>query len=271
MIFGMDYAASSFYELLRLKHPYLLPQINLEPKPISPTGGDDVMGHLTSVPHGTTILALKYRDGVAIGGDRRATEGFQVSARRIEKVYKADEHSAIAIAGAAGPCLEMAKLFQIELEHYEKLEGVSLTTEGKANKLAQLVKTNFPFAVQGLIVIPIFVGFDMRRSEGRIFKYDVTGGRYEETEYYAAGSGGKDARNSMKKLYKRDMTEEEAIKVTLEALYDAAEEDVGTAGPDLIKGIYPTVKTVTKQGINDVTEVKLKDFYTELIELKRGK
>ena len=260
----MDYASCSFYELLRSKHPSLLPQINLEQK-------EEAKEHFNSVPHGTTILALKYREGVVIGGDRRATEGFQVSARRIEKVYKADEYSAIAIAGAAGPCIEMAKLFQTELEHYEKLEGISLTTEGKANKLTQLVKSNLPFAAQGLIVIPIFVGFDIRCGEGRIFKYDITGGRYEETEYYATGSGGKDARNSMKKLYKKDMSEEEAIKVALEALHDAAEEDVGTAGPDLIRGIYPTVKTVTKKGISDVPEAQLKNFYAELIELKRGK
>jgi proteasome beta subunit len=198
-----------------------------------------------------------------------ATEGYQVSARRIEKVYRADEYSAIAIAGAAGPCIELARLFQIELEHYEKLEGAKLSTEGKANKLSQMVKGNLPMAIQGLIVIPIFVSYDLKRSEGRIFKYDITGGRYEETEYYATGSGGKDARNTMKKMYKRDMTQEEALSLTLEALYDAAEEDVATAGPDLLRGIYPTVKTVTRQGLQDVDEQRIKQIYNTIIERRR--
>jgi proteasome beta subunit len=214
-------------------------------------------------------LSLRYGEGAVIGGDRRATEGFQISARRIEKVYKADDYSAIAIAGAAGPCIEMARLFQIELEHYEKLEGETLSTEGKANKLSQMVKGNLPMAVQGLIVIPIFVSYDLKRAEGRIFKYDITGGRYEETEYYATGSGGKDARSTMKKLYKRDMTEDEAISLTLEALYDAAEEDVATAGPDQLRGIYPTIKTVTKQGLQDVDESRIKQLYTTMIERRR--
>jgi proteasome beta subunit len=198
-----------------------------------------------------------------------ATEGFQVSARRIEKVYKADEYSAIAIAGAAGPCIELARLFQTELEHYEKLEGAKLSTDGKANKLGQMVKANLAMAVQGLIVIPIFVSYDLKRQEGRIFKYDITGGRYEETEYYATGSGGKDARNTMKKSYKRDMTEDEAVALALEALYDASEEDVATAGPDLIRGIYPTIKMVTRQGIQDVDEQRIKQVYNIIIERRR--
>jgi proteasome beta subunit len=224
----------------------------------------------TLIPKGTTILALRYRDGAVIGGDRRATEGFQISARRIEKVYKSDDYSAIAIAGAAGPCIEMARLFQIELEHYEKLEGETLSTEGKANKLSQMVKGNLPMAIQGLIVVPIFVSYDLKRLEGRIFKYDITGGRYEETDYYATGSGGKDARSTMKKLFKRDMTEDEAISLALESLYDAAEEDVATAGPDLLRGIYPTVKTVTKQGLQDIEEKRIKQLYNTIIERRRS-
>ena len=157
---------------------------------------------MPGVPTGTTILALRYADGVIIAGDRQATEGYQVAHRRIEKVYKTDEHSAVAIAGAAGPAIEMARLFQTELEHYEKVEGDGLSLEGKANKLGQMIRMNLPMAMQGLVVVPIFAGYDLRRAEGRIFKYDVTGGRYEETDYYATGSGGKDARNTLKKLYR---------------------------------------------------------------------
>jgi proteasome beta subunit len=221
--------------------------------------------------HGTTVLALKYRDGVIIAGDRMATEGYQVSARRIDKVYKVDEHSAIAIAGAAGPCIELARLFQTELEHYEKLEGGELSTDGKANKLAQMVKGNLPMAFQGLVIIPIFVGYDLKRNEGRIFKYDITGGRYEETDYFSTGSGGKDARTTMKKLYHSEMAENDAVRTALEALYDAAEEDIGTGGPDLVRGIYPTVKTVTVKGVIDIDDPQIRQVCEQLIETrKRG-
>ena len=198
-----------------------------------------------------------------------ATEGYQVSGRRIEKVYKVDEHSAIAIAGAAGPCIELARLFQTEMEHYEKLEGVELSTDGKANKLSQMIKANLPMAFQGLIVIPLFVGYDLSKGKGRIFKYDITGGRYEELDHYATGSGGKDARNTLKKFYKDRMKEEDVVRLTLEALYDAADEDIGTGGPDLIRGIYPTVKTVTGKGITDVEEDRIKRMYTELLEARK--
>lgn len=184
-------------------------------------------------------------------------------------MYKADDYSAIAIAGVAGPCIEMAKLFEVELTHYEKLEGVPLSLEGKANKLSQMVKANLPMAMQGLVVVPIFVGYDARSGGGKIFKYDVTGGRYEETDYYATGSGGKDARSTMKKLYRDGMTEGEAIAVGLEALIDAAEEDVGTGGPDFIRGVFPTVKLAAMAGLQDVPEVRIREVCQAIIDRRR--
>jgi proteasome beta subunit len=257
---------SSFYDWLSAHHPDALPGVRMRAEE---SGNEGLRSSMIS--HGTTVLALKFRDGVIIAGDRMATEGYQVSARRIEKVYKVDEHSAIAIAGAAGPCIELAKLFQTELEHYEKLEGAELSTDGKANKLSQMVKGNLPMAFQGLVVIPIFVGYDLKRNEGRIFKYDITGGRYEETDYFSTGSGGKDARTTMKKLYQPGLNETEAVRTALEALYDAAEEDIGTGGPDLIRGIYPTVKTVTVKGVIDIDENQIRQNYERLIETrKRG-
>ena len=262
MEFRADPFSSSFYDFLTAHYPHLLPSNSRKLSGELPTLSE-------FVPHGTTVLSIKYQEGVLVAGDRRATEGFQVSGRRIEKVYKIDEHSAIAIAGAAGPCIELAKLFQTEMEHYEKLEGVELSTEGKANKLSQLVKANLPMAFQGLIVIPIFTGYDLTKREGRIFKYDITGGRYEETDHYATGSGGKDARNTIKKFYKDRMKEEEAVRLALEALYDAADEDIGTGGPDLIRGIYPTVKTVTEKGISDISEERIKGIYKELIDHRK--
>jgi proteasome beta subunit len=238
------YLGSSFWELLKADAPDLLPSIDLEPGAELPP----------SATHATTVLALKVADGVVMIGDRMATEGFHVSDRRIEKVFKADERTLIAIAGVAGPCLEAVRLFQTELEHYEKIEGERLVLEGKANKLAQMVRANFPQALQGLVVIPILAGYDDRTGAGRIFKYDLTGGRYEEEDYYATGSGGREAKAALKKLYRSGLPTDEGIRVGIEALLDAADEDVGTGGPDLTRGIFPTVKVITGQGIQEVPE-----------------
>ncbi len=228
-------------------------------------------GSALTVPQATTVLAIKYQQGVVIAGDRRATEGFQIADRRIEKVFKIDEYSAMAIAGAAGPCIEMAKLFQTELEHYEKLEGMALSCEGKANKLGQMVKANLPMVFQGLVVMPLYVGYDLKRGEGRIFKYDITGGRYEESDYHAIGSGGKDARNTMREHFQRQLPEAEALKLALMSLYNAADDDVGTGGPDLVRGIYPTAKLVNSQGITDVPNDKIRAVYDVLLAARRSK
>ncbi|MGQ0694802.1 MAG: proteasome subunit beta [Nitrospiraceae bacterium] len=222
------------------------------------------------VPHATTVLAIKYQDGVVIVGDRRATEGFQIADRRIEKVFKIDELSAMAIAGAAGPCIELAKLFQTELEHYEKLEGMPLSCEGKANKLGQMVKANLPMVFQGLVVMPLYVGYDLKRAEGRIFKYDITGGRYEESDYHAIGSGGKEARNTIREHFQKNLSEADALKLALVSLYNAADDDIGTGGPDLVRGIYPTSKFVTAQGIIDVSDDKIRDVYNSVIAERRS-
>lgn len=237
-----DYATSSFMEVLRQQAPHLLPGS------LPPEAG------VPEVPHGTTVLAMRYRDGVIMAGDRQATAGYQVASRRIEKIFKSDDLSGMGIAGAAGPAMEMAKLFQTELEHYEKVEGDNLSLEGKANKLGQMVRMNLPAAMQGLAVVPIFAGFDEKAGVGRLFKYDVTGGRYEETNYEAQGSGSKDARDALKKLWRRDLSRDEALRVALEALWDAADEDVGTGGFDLVRGIFPTVKTITRSGFDSVVD-----------------
>ena len=257
-----DYATSSFSEVLRRSAPHLLP-------PPSTWTGQDPQG-LPPVPHGTTVLAVRYRDGVVMAGDRQASEGYQVAHRRIEKIFKADDLSAVGIAGAAGPAMEMARLFQTELEHYEKVEGENLSLEGKANRLGQMIRVNLPMAMQGLVVVPIFAGFDEKAGVGRLFKYDVTGGRYEETDYFAQGSGGKDARDSLKKRFKRDMGKDEAVRITVEALLDAADEDLGTGGPDLMRGIFPTVKTITRSGISDLPDEDIRR-HCEAILNDRGR
>lgn len=265
-----DNQCSSFFDFLTQSHPELTPAARWGVSlPHDRSSDPDRRHDWASVTHGTTVLALKYERGVVIGGDRRATEGFQVAARRMEKVFKTDDYSAMAIAGAAGPCIEMAKLFNIELEHYEKLDGVQLSCEGKANRLGQMVKANLPMVFQGLVVIPLFVGYDLARKEGRIFKYDITGGRYEETEFHAVGSGGKDARTTIKERFRKGLSEQDAIRIGLLALSNAAEEDVGTGGPDPIRKIYPSMKLVDAQGVTDVDEAQLAVLCQELIESQR--
>ncbi len=262
---------SSFFDFVSKHHPGLtLGSHGVPPANRPPVDQGRATGPMT-VPHATTVLAIKYQQGVVIAGDRRATEGFQIADRRIEKVFKIDELSAMAIAGAAGPCIEMAKLFQTELEHYEKLEGMPLSCEGKANKLGQMVKANLPMVFQGLVVMPLYVGYDLKRSEGRIFKYDITGGRYEESDYHAIGSGGKDARNTMREYFEKNLSEPDALKLALTSLYNAADDDVGTGGPDLVRGIYPTAKFVTAQGITDVPDEKIRAVYDSLIATRRSR
>ncbi|MFN2490306.1 MAG: proteasome subunit beta [Actinomycetota bacterium] len=246
---------SSFSDLVRSHAPELLPQREID-RPVH-------------APEGTTVLALRYEGGVIVAGDRRATEGFQIAHRSIEKVFEADDTSAVAIAGAAGPAVEIVRLFQTELEHYEKVEGDRLTLEGKANKLSQMIRANLPAAMQGLIVVPLFAGFDEARRAGRIFKYDVTGGRYEEDDYHATGSGGKDARSSLKKRYRHDLGLDEAVKISIEALFDAADEDVGTGGPDLVRGIYPTVAAISATGIVEISEDEIRRLFEEIIADRR--
>jgi len=263
---------SSFFDFLSKHHPGLTPGGHggvpadrwAQPEPAR-SGGP------MAVPHATTVLAIKYQQGVVIAGDRRATEGFQIADRRIEKVFKIDEFSAMAIAGAAGPCIEMARLFQTELEHYEKLEGMQLSCEGKANKLGQMVKANLPMVFHGLVVMPLYVGYDLKRAEGRIFKYDLAGGRYEESDYHAIGSGGKDARNTMREYFQKNLPEPDALKLALTALYNAADDDVGTGGPDLVRGIYPTAKFVTAQGIADVADDRIRSVYDNMIAVRRSR
>jgi proteasome beta subunit len=247
---------SSFSDLVRMQLPELLPR------------AQGVSGQIVPA-EGTTVLALRFADGVVVAGDRRATEGFQIAHRSIEKVFAADDTSAVAVAGAAGPAVEMVRLLQTELEHYEKVEGDRLTLEGKANKLSQMVRAHLPAAIQGLVVVPLFAGYDEGRREGRIFKYDVTGGRYEEDDYHATGSGGKDARSSLKKRYRHGLAREEAVKFAIEALFDAADEDVGTGGPDLMRGIFPTIVAISKDGITEVPEDDVRRLFEELIADRR--
>jgi len=221
------------------------------------------------ITHGTTILALRYADGVVMAGDRRATEGHSIAHRRIDKVFAADRRSGVAIAGAAGPAVEMVRLFQTQLEHYEKVEGGLLSLEGKANQLSQMLRNNFPLALQGLVVVPLFAGWDDPRQKGRIFTYDITGGRYEEADHHATGSGGRDARTAIKLGWKEALTRSEALDLAIVGLWEAADEDSATGGPDPIRGIYPSVATITASGFEQVAESEIAERFAALIE-RRG-
>lgn len=236
---------SSFSEFLAATAPDLLPGRQLSRRAGEPGSATPVIS-----PHGTTIVAAVFRGGVLIAGDRRATSGNVIAQRDMEKVFVVDDYSAVGIAGAAGVGVEMVRLFTVELQHYEKIEGVSLSLDGKANKLAGMIRGNLDFAMQGLAALPLFVGYDVHAADpdrgGRIVSYDVAGGRYEESVGYAAiGSGSVFARSSMKKLHDPGLDADAAIRATMEALYDAADDDTATAGPDPVRRIYPVVVTVT--------------------------
>jgi len=199
-------------------------------------------------PHGTTIVAATFPGGVVMAGDRRATMGNIIAQRDIEKVFPADEYSVVGIAGSAGIAVEIVRLFQVELEHYEKIEGSVLSLDGKANRLATLIRSNLGMAMQGLAVVPLFAGYDMDAGQGRIFSYDVTGGRYEETAFFSVGSGSLFAKGSLKKLYRDDLDETECATVVVQALYDAADDDSATGGPDLTRRIFPVVRVISAEG-----------------------
>jgi proteasome beta subunit len=261
---------ASFADLVRRTLPEALPAPPLRgSEPGTPfgqaPGGPWGRGERIDLPHGTTILAIRHEEGVVIAGDRRATEGFHIAHRSIEKVFATDDSSAVAIAGVAGPAIDMVRLFQTELEHYEKMEGERLTLEGRANKLAQFLRAHLPQAMQGLVVVPIFAGFDERRGQGRIFTYDVTGGRYEESDYAATGSGGRDARATIKKRYRPGASREEVVKIALEALFDASEEDVGTGGPDVLRKIYPNIATISAEGFQEVPDDEIGSLFDALL------
>ncbi len=235
--------SSSFTEFLASAAPDLLPSSRRLPAAAVP-----------EAPHATTIVSIVHPGGVVMAGDRRATMGNLIAQRDIEKVFPADEFSAVGMAGTAGVGIELIRLFQVELEHYEKIEGTVLSLEGKANRLATMIRGNLGLAMQGLAVVPLFAGYDLETGAGRIFSYDVTGGRYEESNFYSIGSGSVFARGAMKKLYREGLSEADAVRVGVEALYDAADDDSATGGPDLTRRIFPVVAAVSASGYRRLSD-----------------
>jgi proteasome beta subunit len=250
----MAAGSSSFAEFLGTHSPALLPS----GRPLPP-------GTQMDAVHGTTIVALTFAGGVLMAGDRRATMGNVIAQKDIEKVFAADESSCVGIAGTAGLAVEMVKLFQVELEHYEKIEGAQLSVDGKANRLSTLLRGNLAMAMQGLAVVPLFAGYDTETSGGRIFSYDVTGGRYEEHRHHGVGSGSMFARGALKKLWREDLTPTEAITVAIESLYDAADDDSATGGPDLARGILPMVAVVDVEGYRRIPESELEPIVRSVV------
>ena len=246
--------SSSFTDFVARVSPDVLPSSRTS------AGG---LGDLT--PHGTTIVAATFPGGVVMAGDRRATMGNIIAQRDIEKVFAADEFSIIGIAGAAGLAVELVGLFQVELEHYEKIEGAPLSLVGKANRLATMIRLNLGLAMQGLVVVPLFAGWDELTEEGRIFSYDATGGRYEEHAYFSVGSGSVFARGSLKKLYRSDFDADEAALAVIQALYDAADDDSATGGPDLTRKIFPVVWAATEDGVQRLSNEQITEMVTRLM------
>ena len=255
----MTPGSSSFTEFLATYSPELLPG-----KRVLPTGA------VPDSPHGTTIVALSFPGGVVMAGDRRATMGNYIANREIEKVFPADGYSCVGIAGTAGVAVELVRLFQVELEHYEKIEGALLSLDGKANRLATMIRGNLGLAMQGLAVVPLFAGYDLDQDKGRIFSYDVTGGRYEEHEHHSVGSGSVFARGALKKLWRPELEAAQAVRVAVEALYDAADDDSATGGPDMNRRIWPVVATVTDEGYSRWDDERLGRLVEEVVEGRRG-
>ncbi len=231
-----------------------------------PTGAFDA----AQITHGTTVVAIRYANGVVMAGDRRATTGHLISHRSIEKVFPADSYSGIAIAGAAGPAMQMVRLFQLQLEHYEKVEGSPLSLDGKANQLSQMLRNHMPAAMQGLGVVPLFAGYDARQGQGRLFQFDMTGGRYEERDYAATGSGGLHASTVVKLRHHGGIGADEAIDVVVEALFQAADEDSATGGPDPVRGIYPVIATITAEGFERLADEDVASRTSTLISRLGG-
>jgi len=250
--------SASFADFLQEHDPRLLP------------GGRAVPpGTVPDAPHGTTIVAVEFDGGVVMGGDRRATMGSMIANREIEKVFGADEYSCVGIAGSAGIAIELVRLFQVELEHYEKIEGTLLSLEGKANRLASMLRGNLPMAMQGLVVVPLFAGYDVDDRTGRIYSYDATGGCYAERHHHSVGSGSLFARGSLKKLWRPGLDPAAAVRVVVEALYDAADDDSATGGPDLNRRIWPVVGVVDVEGYRRVDDGTLGDVIRQVVDDRR--
>lgn len=251
--------SASFTEFLAEHEPHLIPSRRGLPP-----------GATIDAPHGTTIVTLTYDGGVLMAGDRRATMGNIIANRDMEKVFATDEFSVVGIAGTAGLAIELVRLFQVELEHYEKIEGTLMSLEGKANRLASMIRGNLGMAMQGLSVVPVFAGFDHQGGHGRVFSYDVTGGCYEEHDHHSVGSGSLFARGALKKLYRPDMTIDEAVRVAVEALWDAADDDSATGGPDVGRRIWPTVALVDSDGARFVPDDGVAPVVDAIVDDRRG-
>ncbi|MDR1442592.1 MAG: proteasome subunit beta [Bifidobacteriaceae bacterium] len=247
---------NSFLEFVRQAAPETLAGVTgLNGQDVAGTSNSGGRPGLAQTASATTIVALAYKDGLVMAGDRRATVGNQIASRDIEKVYPADSWTAIGLAGVAGLSLQLVRLFQLELEHYEKIEGVALSLRGKANRLATMVRAQLDLAMKGLAVVPLLGGWDGTRP--RIFAFDVTGGSYEEREYAAIGSGAVFAKGSLKKLHRPAATARTAIRAALTALNDAADDDAATGGVDRARDIYPVVARVDSRGYHRVPDGEL--------------
>lgn len=258
--------SSSFTEFLAAHRPELLSTRRVLP--------DGVRAAPDQVPHGTTVLALSYRDGVLIAGDRRATMGNVIAQRDLEKVHPADDHTAVAFAGTVGLALDMVKLYQVELTHFEKIEGVAMTLDGKARRLAGMIRQNLGQAMQGLAVVPLLTGYDPSAPEGergRIFSFDIAGGLYEKTGFHAEGSGSPYARGALKKLFRKGLDRREAALTALQALWDAADDDSATGGPDISRRIFPIVSVITEDGFERLSEPETEALSREMVEQRRNR
>ncbi|MCK2216417.1 proteasome subunit beta [Actinomadura sp. ATCC 31491] len=250
--------SSSFTEFVSSYAPELLPRRD---EVLATPIGDQV-------PHATTIVAATFAGGVIMAGDRRATSGNVISQRDVQKVFRTDDYSCMGIAGTASTGIEFARLFRVELEHYEKLEGRTMSVAGKANRLATMIRGNLAMAMQGLVVVPLFAAYDPDKDEGRIFSYDVAGGPYERDRFDAIGSGSIFARGSLKKLYRDGSSADDMAMTLIQALYDAADDDSATGGPDVTRKIWPIVGVIDADGFRRLTDEQVSGYVDQMLEAR---
>ncbi|MFC4587134.1 proteasome subunit beta [Sphaerisporangium corydalis] len=254
----LDTGSTSFTEFVRSYAPGLLPgRFESLATPVT-----------DQIPHATTIVAATFAGGVVMAGDRRATAGNYISQKDMEKVFRTDDYSCMGIAGTASTGIEMARVYQVELEHYEKREGRELSVEGKANRLANMVRGNLPMAMQGMVVVPLFAAYDDNRDAGRIFSYDVGGGPYEQSGYASIGSGSLFARGALKKLYRENAPLEDIVLSCVHALYDAADDDSATGGPDVSRKIWPLISVITDEGYRRLSDEEVEGYVRQVLDLR---
>lgn len=222
---------------------------------------------------GTTILALRYRDGVMVAGDRRATAGHTVLYDRADKVIPIDDYSLMAISGSPAMAFEIARILEHSFQYHRRRQLQEMSIEAKLRRLSLLIRDNLPMAVQGIgAVIPIFATYDQEADLGRIYFYDVLGAQFEVADFATTGSGSSAVRGAMYYMNRwggppfSQLSREDAVGLSLRLLFTASEYDSATGRYESSAGVYPTVKTITSGGQEDIDLDELRALHERFLD-----